>query len=89
MSRGSRHNLDRHAYLAGATRLYAVRGSALPHAVVDEALVAHIRRQHARKQRLIQRLNARYSAAALAQRYGLHLRTVEKILARESWAHVA
>jgi hypothetical protein len=87
--RNSKHGMDRHEYRATGARLTAVRGSDLPQAIATEKLVAMIRRQHARKQRLIQRLNAQYSAAALAKRHGLHVRTVEKILRRESWAHVA
>lgn len=87
--RNSKTGMSRHEYLASGARLYAVRGSKLPQAIVNEALVAKIRHQYARKQRLIQQLNATYSAAALAKRYGLHPRTVEKILRRETWAHVA
>jgi hypothetical protein len=64
------------------------RGEELPHARLTSAQVAAIRRAHGRKQRLIDRLNERYSAAALAGRYGVSLRTVERVLARETWFHV-
>lgn len=87
--RGSKHNMDRHTYEATGARLYALRGSQLPQAVADEALVAKIRRQHARKVRLIALLNQRYSAAGIAKRYGLSTRAVERIIARDTWAHVA
>lgn len=66
----------------------AKRGSALPQAKLDEATAARILRLYRRKQRLVQQLNARYSAAAIARREGLHRRTVEKLVARDSWAHI-
>lgn len=86
--RGSKHNMDRREYCATGARLYALHGTELPQAKADEAVVTKIRRLHARKQRLIERLNRDYSAAGLARRFGLHVRTVEKMLRRESWAHV-
>lgn len=88
--RGSKHNMDRREWQATGARLYTRRGTELPQAKADEAVVAKIRRLHARKQRLMERLNRDYSAAGLARRFGfgLHVRTVEKMLRRESWAHV-
>ncbi|NHR08375.1 hypothetical protein HA052_24595 [Chromobacterium haemolyticum] len=86
--RGSKHNMDRREWQSTGARLYAKHGTELPQAKADEAVVARIRRLHARKQRLIERLNRDYSAAGLARRFGLHVRTVEKMLRRESWAHV-
>jgi hypothetical protein len=86
-SRG-KHNMDRHEYLSTGARMYARRGEDLPQSKLDVETVAWIRRQHARKQRLIQRLNEQYSAAGMAERLGVHVRTVEKALRRESWAAV-
>lgn len=65
--RGSRHNMDRHEFLASGARLYALRGQQLPHARLTESDIAKIRRLHAQKKRLVERLNRRYSAAGLAQ----------------------
>lgn len=86
--RGSKHNMDRREWQSTGARLYARRGTELPQSKADEAVVAKIRRLHARKQRLIEQLNHDYSAAGLARRFGLSLRSVERILSRECWAHV-
>lgn len=88
MSRGSRHNMDRREYLATGARLYAQRGTELPQAKLDEETVARIRRQHARKKRLVAMLNSKYSAAGIAASLGVHPRTIEKVLRGESWFHV-
>ena len=86
--RQSIHSMDRREWRATGARLYAKHGTDLPQAKLDEMTVAKIRWQYARKQRLIEMLNSSYSAAGLARRYGLHIRTVEKILRRDTWAHV-
>ncbi len=65
----------------------AKRGSELPQAKLDETKAAEILRLHAKKQRLVSRLNARYSAKGLAARFGVHVRTIEKVLQREGWIH--
>lgn len=88
MSRPSRHNMDRREYRATGARLHARRGTELPQAKLDEETVKKIRRLHARKQRLIEQLNRKYSAAGLAASLGVHVRTVEKVLQRDSWFHV-
>lgn len=80
--------MTRHEYLASGARLTAARGSELPQAKMDEAAVAEARRLHARKQRLIAKINERYSIEALAERYGVAKHTMTKILTRETWAHV-
>lgn len=86
--RRSKHNLDRATWQASGSRLYAKRGTDLPQARLTEADIAAIRRQHQRKQRLIARLNAAYSAASFAARYGVHVRTIEKALRADTWSHV-
>ena len=70
------------------SRLTSSRGEALPHSKLTDDIVRRIRRIHAKKQRLIAALNARYSALAIAESIGVHARTVEKVLQRESWIHV-
>ncbi|MDE1715792.1 hypothetical protein PWG14_25320 [Chromobacterium amazonense] len=86
--RGSRHNMDRREYLSTGARLYAKRGQQLPHARLTDHDIAQIQRMHARKQRLVAHLNARYSAAGLARQFGVSQRAIERVLARETWAHV-
>lgn len=82
-----RYKMNREEYLNNAT-LLARRGIECHSAKLDEDTVKLILRQHARKQQLIKRLNDKYSAKGLARRFGLHLRTVEKILQRRTWYHV-
>lgn len=64
------------------------RGSELPQSKLNETLVARIRQQHAAKEAEKRRLDAEYSAHALAKQYGVHYRTIEKILSYETWRHV-
>lgn len=55
---------------------------------LTEEQVRAIRRDHARKQRQIAELHATYSIESLARRYGVHARTVEKVLSYETWRNV-
>lgn len=79
--------MTRDEYRATGAKLTAKRGSELPHAKLTEDDAVAIRKLHARKQRAIARLNERYSAAGIAKRYGVHVRTVERILQRTGWVH--
>lgn len=65
-----------------------VSGSALPQSRLNEALVKRIREEHAEKMRKVQELQRECSAAGFAKRYGVHHRTIEKVLDYESWRHV-
>ena len=79
--------VNRDEYLVRCREM-ARRGTQLEHAKLDEKTVEQIRLLHERKQRLVKALNDKYSAEALARRYRVHVRTVEKLLRRESWGHV-
>ena len=68
--------MTRDEYLAHA-RLYASRGTELPHAKLDEDRVREIRENR-------QGMTARQ----LAKQFGVHYRTVEKIRHGETWVHV-
>ncbi len=63
------------------------RGSQLPWAKLTEADVAQIHRLVVRRNRLKRTLMG-LTNAALAERFGVHPRTVEKAIAGYSWAHV-
>ncbi len=65
-----------------------MRGDELPQSKLNAKLVAMIRRQHARKERLKVALDARYSAEAFAKRFGVHKNTVDKVLTYATWRHV-
>lgn len=64
------------------------RGSELSYAKLNEKLVARIRHQYERKQRLKKMLDAKYSIQALAARYGVHKFTILKVVTYETWRHV-
>ena len=68
-------------------RLAVKRGSDLPWAKLDEDAVTEIRRLI--RQREAYRAMARaLSNAAIAERFGVHRRTIENISAGHGWAHV-
>lgn len=67
----------------------AKRGNELPQAKLTPLLVVEIRRRNEEKQKRIAELNAKYSAKAMADDLGVHVRTIEKVLRYESWRHVA
>lgn len=66
----------------------APRGSECGQAKLTEELVAQIRRQHARKERLKKLLDGIYSAEAFARRLGVHKNTIDKALTYATWRHV-
>jgi hypothetical protein len=72
--------VNRHSYLCSA-RLYARRGSDLPHAKLTDEAVRAIRAEHRPYSRT-------HGAPALARKYNLHRRTIEKVLSYASWVHV-
>lgn len=78
--RGSRHNITREDWLARRSE-FVPRGEALPHAKLTDAMVRAIRAEYVPYSKT-------HGAPALAKRYGLHRRTVEKVLSYETWFHV-
>ena len=64
------------------------RGSCLPQARLSEEDVKRIRAMAERRKKLRRMITARYSNVAIAKRYGVHVRTVEKILSGETWWHL-
>jgi len=79
--------MNRADYLQDAKE-YAPNGAKCPAAKLTEKEVAYIKEKHLLKMRLVGRLNERYSAAGLVDRFNVHVRTIEKILNRETWIHV-
>ena len=66
--------------------LYA-RGEALPQSKLTDADVQLIRQAVTERERL--RKQARQlSNAALAEKLGCHVRTIEKVVQCESWVHI-
>jgi glutamate 5-kinase len=50
--------------------------------------VVLIREAHEHKQEEIKKLNDAYSARALSEKFGVHQRTIEKVLNYSTWRHV-
>lgn len=63
-------------------------GEELPQSKLNETLVRRIREEHASKERQKRELDAQFSAAALAKRYGVAKTTIEKVLTYATWRHV-
>lgn len=65
-----------------------LRGESLPQSKLDEAKVIKARRDYERARLIIQRIQARYSIQGMANKYGVHVRTMEKALSGETWSHL-
>lgn len=65
-----------------------LRGDELPQSKLNATLVRRIREEHAAKEKAKKELDAKYSAAAFAKRYGVGKTTIEKVLTYATWRHV-
>lgn len=65
-----------------------LRGEELPQSKLNATLVRRIRADNQRKADAIKALNAQFSAAALAKKYGVGKTTIEKVLTFATWRHV-
>ncbi len=83
----SRSNLDRDQYLLRAGE-FAQRGQDLPQAKLLELDVIDIRSAARQRAALLEHIKNNLSNEALCKRYGIHRRTLEKILSRETWSHL-
>jgi hypothetical protein len=68
-------------------RLSVKRGSALPHAKLTEADVEQIRALVTHRERLIREARTLRNAD-IAEKMGVHVRTIDKITAGYTWTHV-
>lgn len=75
--RGTKHNIDRHAYLSDTLK-YAKRGNDLPHAKVNPDIVRKIRIA----------ADQGITAKSQAAEYGVHIRTIEAIRSYKTWQSV-
>jgi len=64
------------------------RGEQLPQSKLTDLQVIAIRHEHRRKQDQIKQLNKQSSASAIAKKYNVHVRTIEKAIAGFTWSHV-
>lgn len=79
--------VDRHEYLQSA-RAKALRGQDLGQAKLNDDAIAAIRSASTQRQKLREHIKATLSNEALAAQYKVHPRTIEKVLAFETWGHV-
>jgi len=67
---------------------YCKRGFDLPHAKIPPIAIQSIREAAKKRAELRKEITEKYSNAALAKAWGVHERTIEKILSYETWRHV-
>lgn len=79
--------LEREEYLSRA-REFAKRGQELPHTKLLDMEVHSIKSAARQREKLRAYIKDNLSNAALAAQYGVHIRTIEKIVQHESWSHV-
>lgn len=69
-------------------RLKVKRGADLPQSKLTEDQVKEMRSLYQEYRETIKKLNDEFSARGLANRYGMHVRTIEKIISGETWSHI-
>ena len=85
--RGSRHRMDRDTYLRDAAQ-FSARGQELPQTKLLDIDVIDIRSAARQRAALLKHIRENLSNEALAKRFGVHHRTIEKALARETHSHL-
>jgi len=86
-NRGSKHGISRDEYLRDAAS-YSARGQELPQTKLLDMDVIDIRSAARQRQQLLKHIREHLSNEALAKRYGVHPRTIEKTLARETHSNL-
>jgi hypothetical protein len=81
------HRRSREQYLLAATE-FVRRGEELPHSKLTAELVEEIRSARRQREALRQHIANNLSNEALAKKYGVHVRTIEKAITNETWSHV-
>lgn len=76
--------MTRDDYLNGGAHIVARRGEAITHRKLLPEQVKEMRRLQEMKKQVIQALNEQCSISALARRYNVHERTIEKALRYET-----
>jgi hypothetical protein len=72
----------------GVTRLNAKRGMELGQTKLPPVAIADIRAAAVERERLRKEITERLSNKALAKKWGVHHRTVEKVLSYETARHL-
>lgn len=79
--------MDRDEYLTMA-RVNAKRGKELPQTKLLDMDVDSIRSAVRQRERLRAHIARNLSNEALARIHGVHVRTIEKLVQRETWSHI-
>lgn len=85
-SKNTLPRLDRSEYLARA-REFAATGSALPQTKLLPEHVEDIRSAVKQRDSLRKYIQENLTNEAIANRLGVHKRTIEKVISRETWAN--
>lgn len=80
--------MERQEYL-GRAREMAVRGVDLPQSKLIPLDIGAIRSASRQRENLRKHIRETLSNEALAKQFGVHVRTIEKVLAYETWSNVA
>lgn len=83
-----RNPLTWHEYQSRRTE-FAPRGQELPQTKLLAMDVVNIRSAARQRENLRKHIAENLSNQALAKAYGVHLRTIEKVLSRETGSHIA
>lgn len=68
---------------------FAPRGQELPQTKLLDIDVVSIRSAAKQRENLRKHIADKLSNQALAKEFGVHERTIEKLLSRETWSHLA
>jgi transcriptional regulator GlxA family with amidase domain len=79
--------MNRSEYLS-RTREFAKRGQELPHSELLDLEVLAIRAAQRQRDDLRAFIAEELSNEALAKKYGVNVRTIERIMSRETWSHL-
>lgn len=78
---------SRDEYLLAASA-FVLRGEELPQAKLNAELVQEIRSARRQREALRKHIADNLSNEALAKKYGVHVRTIEKAITNETWSHL-
>ena len=87
MARGSKHGIHRDEWEQRRTE-FCARGQELPQSKLMDLDVVAIRSAKRQRESLLKHIRENLSNAALAHQFGVHERSIEKIMSRETWTHI-
>jgi transcriptional regulator GlxA family with amidase domain len=85
--RGSKHGIDRDTWARDASQ-YVARGQDLPQTKLLDLDVIEIRSAQRQRKSLLDHIRKNLSNEALAKKHGVSVRTVEKVLSRETHSNI-